>query len=142
MARKQFEPTYGNIVGIGLLVALTIFSLGGHLWRDASIAFYGQKAQGTVTGENRGAILYHYAVDGHEYSGSDVGDTRRPYPVGTAVEVHYSAAYPSFSTIDAPFLFEEQAICGVSMFGGLFLIVYLGRRYGKPPKLSPNQLPP
>ena len=126
MARKKFEPTYGNIVVVGLVAALVIYFIGGHLWRNASLAFYGQKTQGTVTGENRGMIVYHYAVDGHDYSGSGIGHNRQ-YPVGASSEVQYSAAHPSFSTIDEPFLFEEQSIFGVATFSGIFLIFYLSR---------------
>lgn len=115
----------------GAVVACIICFLGGHLWRDISIALDGQHTRGNVTGCNRGALLYHYTVNGHDYSGSGRGDYNRTYPNGSEVDVRYSSAHPSFSTIDELFLFEKQLLCGVAIFGGFFLIIYWDRRRRK-----------
>ena len=115
----------------GIVVAGVAYFLGVHLWRDISIALHGQHTQGIVTGRSRGALLYRYTVNGQDYSGSGRGDYSRGYPNGSEVEVRYSSVHPSFSTIDELFLFEKQLVCGVAIFGGIFLIVYWGRRRQK-----------
>lgn len=112
----------------GIAVACTVYFFGGHLWRDTSIVLHPQVTRGIVTGESRGSLIYHYTVSGQDYSGSGVGDFDRPYPKGTALQVHYSSVHPSFSTIDESFLYEKQLLCGVAIFGGIILIVYFGRR--------------
>lgn len=131
MTTRRFQQTTGKFVVAGAVVAFVIYFLGGHLWRDISIALHGQHTRGIVTGWNRGALLYHYTVNGHDYSGSGRGDYTRVYPNGSEVDVRYSSVHPSFSTIDELFLFEKQLLCGAAIFGGFFLIIYWSRRRHK-----------
>ena len=128
MAAKRFQPTIRNVVVTGMVVACIIFSFGGHVWRDISIALHPQATKGIITGESRGALTYQYMVNGKDYSGSGIGDFDRPYPNGTTLEVRYSSLHPLFSTIDESFLFEKQLLCGVAIFGGILFAVYWGRR--------------
>jgi hypothetical protein len=123
MAIRRFQPTVVNFVVAGMVAACAIYFFGGHLWRDISIARHPQMTQGIVTGESRGALVYHYTVNGHDYSGSGIGDFDRSYPPGTTLKVRYSRLHPSFSTIDGSLLTEKQLLCGVAIFGGILLVV-------------------
>ena len=111
-----------GVVLIGLL-ALGCW-LGGYLWRGTSIQLHETHTQGTVvqSGRRQG-IRYNYQVNGREYFGSGVGNSERVYPQGSPVDVKYSAAHPSYSTIDDdPFLFLKQIICGLAIMLGFALL--------------------
>jgi hypothetical protein len=113
-----------------LAVALAAAWLGAYLWRGTSIALYSQHTQGTVVGSGRRqGVHYTYQVAGRQYSGSGVGSFERIYPVGSPVDVKYSAAHPAYSTIDNdPFLFLEQLAFGLTVMFGLTLLAGFKRR--------------
>src|SRR6185369_5281780 len=92
--------------------------------RGTSIAMHAQHVQGTFTRcAPRGGVQYTYSVNGRQYFGSGVGSFDRVYPVGSPLDVKYSSAHPSYSTIDDdPFLFLKQLAFGLVIMGGFVLI--------------------
>lgn len=74
-------------------------------------------------------VHYTYRVAGRQYSGSGVGSFDRIFPVGSPVDVKYSASHPAYSTIDDdPFLFLEQLAFGLTVMFGFALLAGFKRR--------------
>jgi hypothetical protein len=79
----------------------------------------------------RGALYYHYQVDGRTYTGGGGPDRQSggpPITVGTTYEIRYSTAHPSFSTAQHPgTIFGQLLVAGLILFS----VDYLKNRKAK-----------
>jgi hypothetical protein len=115
------SPPLLAILAVGGIIACCI-AFG--FWRSFDIALHEGRVGGTVTGTGgHGAILYQYAVDGHQYSGQSTGQAK-----DGAVEVRYSRAHPWRSTLEDPLLFPKQVACAATIVGGTLIWVYVARK--------------
>jgi hypothetical protein len=130
--KNKEGPFSSGRARFAIRLVITVFAcyLGWSVWRGVSITLHEQHAQGTVihSGRRQG-VRFRYEVNGREYSGSGVGNSDRVYPVGSPVDVKYSASHPAFSTIDdEAFLGIKQLACAAAFIGGFFFLANRKRR--------------